>query len=519
MAADLESTRLPANEGPCSGTPFVALHGLSKRFGGVQALDGVSLDVRGGEIRCLAGENGCGKSTLIKLLSGVLRPDAGHIEIGGSAYQRLRPLQAIRLGIQVIYQDFALFPNLSVAENLTLPGWVECRRFWVNRRSVLPVAAAALATVGVQLPLDRPLGALPVAGQQLVAIARALSRRARLLVLDEPTTALTHREVEVLLGVLRRLREAGVAILFVSHKTREVLALADSVSVLRNGRVVAAGPGGDFTARSLVEALTGRTVAGSSAASRPDGSGSDSAAPRFEVVGFAVPGGCAGISLQVRAGEIVGLAGLLGAGRTAFAQGVFGLNPQARGSVRVDGRPMALGSPEKAIAAGLAYVPEDRLSEGLFLRQSVERNVVVSTLTSLGGRLRLLNPRRVRAAAEAGIRQTAVRTSTVTQPVDTLSGGNQQKVLLARWLATRARVLILNRPTAGVDVGAREEIHARLRALAGAGLAILLISDELSELAALGHRVVVMHQGRIAGEIAGDGVGEEAIAGWLDDLS
>ncbi|MCP5515775.1 MAG: sugar ABC transporter ATP-binding protein [Verrucomicrobiales bacterium] len=500
-----------------SETGFIAIRDAVKSFGAVRALDGVSLGFAPGQIRCLAGENGCGKSTLIKVLSGVLRPDAGRITIDGVPYQRLRPLQAIRLGIQVIYQDFALFPNLSVAENLALPGLIEARRFQLRPAALRPAAEAALARLGVRLDPERRVGELSVAHQQLVAIARALRQQARLLILDEPTTALTHHEVQSLFATLRDLRCQGVSVLLVTHKTREVLAIADAITVMRNGRIVAQGSGADFDADALASALTGSEVGRTLPAPAPIPA--PAAEPRLETGGLCSGAAVRDASLRLAPGEILGLAGLLGAGRTALASALFGLRRIDSGEVRIDGAPVAIEAPGDAIQAGLAYVPEDRLSEGLFLPRSIEHNLAVASLSARRPRRATLDRRGMRRLADDAVAAFGIRTPSVLPPVHTLSGGNQQKVLLARWLATDARVLILNRPTAGVDIGAREDIHARMRRLAAGGLSVLLISDELPELVALAHRVAVMHRGRIAGELAGDAVTEAALAAWLDRLA
>lgn len=498
---------------------FLSVHGLVRTFGAVRALDGVSLTLRRGEIRALAGENGCGKSTLIKVLAGVLAPNAGEIRLDGVAHRRLRPLEAMRSGIQVIYQDFALFPNLSVAENLALPGEISQRRGWIRPHLRRQQAAEALAQIGISLDPDQRVSDLSVARQQLVAIARALGQHARLLILDEPTTALTHREVQALFGLIRGLRDAGVSILLVSHKIREVLEIADAVTVMRNGRVVTEGAGADFDAARLASALTGRELGKAVLGSSTMGKVASDTPPRLEIVGLSSGNAVRSVNLRLAAGEILGLAGLLGAGRTALATALFGLRPIDAGHVRVDGRLRVLATPSDAMAAGLAYVPEDRLAEGLFLRESIERNLAAAVLPTLRGALPGLNLRRLRQLAIDEVEKYGVRTTSVMAPVDTLSGGNQQKVLLARWLATNARVMILNRPTAGVDVGARADIHAQVRALADAGLAVLVISDELSELAALSHRVAVMHAGEFVGELAGDAVTETALAAWLDRLA
>jgi simple sugar transport system ATP-binding protein len=457
----------------------------------------VSLDLFPAEIHCLVGENGCGKSTLIKILAGVHPPDSGEIRIAQTGYARLRPGDALRRGIQVIFQDFSLFPNLSVAENIALPAHLENRRRFIRARESVVIARQALDDLGVDLELDQPVAELSVARQQLVAIARALRHATRLLIMDEPTAALTHREVERLFGIVRALKSRGVGILLVSHKIPEVLDMADMITVLRNGQVARAGPRGRFTPDSLVEAMTGRapsaqTVSPADLPARP--------IPRLRVEQLGCTDRLADITFEIQPGEVVGLTGRLGSGRTHLARALFGLLPIDHGSVQVDGTRIEPNHPRSAIAAGMAYVPEDRIREGLFLSQSTRHNLVAGLLPTIGGRWGRIHPDQLRATAMEWIRRLRISTPDVEQPVENLSGGNQQKVLLARWLACSAKVLLLNRPTAGVDVAAKAEIHQHLREWTLRGMSVLLISDDLPELLELSHRLLVFHEGRITSE-------------------
>ena len=476
---------------------FLELDNIHKRFAGVHALRGVDLSIREGEVHCLAGENGSGKSTLIKVIAGVHPPEEGRVRIGGSDLDPVTPLESIRRGVQVIYQDFSLFPNLSVAENLALNNEVEQGRRIVRWSRIRATAREALARIRRELPLHRPVGELPVADRQLVAIARALLHDARLVIMDEPTTALTQREVENLFTVIENLRAEGIAILFVSHKLREVLRISERLTILRNGSKVAEGPTTDFDERSITEAMTGRSVrdekfhytAGPGA--RP---------PVLEVEGLGRPPAYRGVSFRVDPGEIVGITGLLGSGRTELALGLFGLLPAREGSVRLDGQPLRIRSVEEALAAGIAYVPEDRLTEGLFLEQSIHRNIIASILPELAGRFGFLDFARARREVEEWIRDFGIATPNAEVPAQSLSGGNQQRVLLARWLARTPRVLVLNGPTVGVDVGSKEAIHQRLRALAAEGMAVLLLSDDLPEVVSNCNRVLLLREGRLAAE-------------------
>ncbi len=457
--------------------PLLKLTDISKRFAGVQALDGLSLTIGAGEIHCLAGENGSGKSTVIKIMSGVYQADSGTLELDGRAVPPFDPISAIQSGIQVIYQDFSLFRNLTVAENIAL---------------------------GAELGERR----------QLVAIARAVNAAPRLLIMDEPTTALTRREVDTLFSVVNEIRRTGVSILFVSHKMREMLEISDRITVIRNGRKIVDGPTSDFDENAITRAMTGQDI--SVTPYRPPAlQPADRRLPRLEVSNLSLGKDLNDLSLTIYPGEIVGLTGLLGSGRTQFARALFGLEPDATGEIRIDGIGAYLKRPRDAIDAGIAYVPEDRLTEGLFLSQSINRNLLVSIYERIA---RFLVIDRARAATRATETIASMRVATPTgeKPVGQLSGGNQQRVVIGRWLLTDARVLILNGPTVGVDVGSKAEIHRIIRSLAAdKGLAVLMISDDVPELVQNCSRIVAMHRGRFMADRAIDDTSEQGISDML----
>lgn len=490
--------------------PFVRLEGLAKSFAGVQALAGIGFAIGAGEVVCLAGENGSGKSTLIKILAGAERPDAGTIAIDGEIFTALDPRISVARGIQVIFQDFSLFPNLTVAENIAFSAELGAKRRFVGTRRMRDTAAAVLKRIAVDIPLDRRVETLSVADRQLVAIARALALDARLVIMDEPTTALTEREVRSLLSIIRRLKEAGVAVLFVSHKLAEIFEVCETIVVIRNGAVVADAPAAEFDLGSLAFHMTGRRFPETFA--KP---AEREGEPILEVEGLSREGSLHDIGFALRRGEVLGIAGLLGSGRTALAKTLFGLSPADRGTVRVESRPVHLRSPGDARAAGIGYVPEDRLTEGLFLSQSIERNVAVGRLDAFASATGVLDRRGLGNEAAGWLRQLSVAAPDIGAPVKSLSGGNQQRVVLARWLAGRPRILILNGPTVGVDIGSKADIHAIVAGLAADGLGILVISDDLPELIACSHRILVMKAGRIVEEIVGGALGERELASRL----
>ncbi|MBE0599985.1 MAG: sugar ABC transporter ATP-binding protein [Burkholderiaceae bacterium] len=478
---------------------LIELHNVGKNFFGVQALDDISLTIRPGEIHCLAGENGSGKSTVIKIISGVYQPDAGEIRINGTTVRHLTPIESIGHAIQVIYQDFSLFGNLSVAENLALNSELRARRQLVNWGNVREVAHRALTRLGVDIDLDADVETLSTAGKQIVAIARALISDARLIIMDEPTTALTRKEVETLFRIVRDIQRDGIATLFVSHKIREMLEISERLTVIRNGRKVAEGLIGDFDEASVIRHMTGLDILTESFTWKPDTSAPQ--IPRLEIENLSAPRLFERLNLTIHAGEIVGLSGLLGSGRTDIALALFGMVPHYSGTIRIDGKPVALTGVRKAIDAGIAYVPEDRLTEGLFLSQSIARNLLATSYDSLASHL-VIDGARAQAVTQDTVAAMQIATPSAEKLVGELSGGNQQRVVLGRWLLTNAKVLILNGPTVGVDVGSKAEIHHKIRELARTrGLAVLMISDDVLELVQNCNRIIVMHRNRFVEDI------------------
>ncbi|MCW0412819.1 sugar ABC transporter ATP-binding protein [Xanthomonas sacchari] len=485
--------------------------GLSKAYAGVAALEDVALRLRGGEIHALMGQNGAGKSTLIKLLTGVTAADAGRIALDGAVVAPASPQQAQRLGISTVYQEVNLCPNLSVAENLfagryPLRGWL--RR--IDWRRVEREAEAGLQRLGIAIDVRRALGSYPVAVQQMVAIARAVGVSARVLILDEPTSSLDEGEVAELFRVMRALRDGGMAILFVTHFLDQVYAVADRISVLRNGRLVGEYTPAELPAPQLVAAMVGRALdPASAAAAAVRAAAPEDAAPLLQAQGLARRGQLQPVDLQLRQGQVLGLAGLLGAGRTELARLLFGLDRADRGRVAIDGRDVALRGPPDAIAHGLALCPEERKTEGIVAELSVRENIVLALQARMGLR-RFLAPAEQLRIAQGYVDVLGIKTASLETPVGLLSGGNQQKVVLARWLATRPRLLILDEPTRGIDIAAKQEIMTRILALAREGMAVLFISAEVAELARIADRIAVLRERRLVGELPG-GCGERAI--------
>jgi simple sugar transport system ATP-binding protein len=494
--------------------PLIELRHLGKSFGAVHALKDVSLTIGRGEIHCLAGENGSGKSTLIKVISGVNQPDRGEILIDGERIETMSPRQAIARGVQVIYQDFSLFPNLSVAENLALSTELQTGRRLVSWRRVRQIAEEATRKLGVALELDALVETLPTAGKQLVAIARALMSDPRLLIMDEPTTALTGREVEALFRVVRDIQSRGIAVLFVSHKMREMLEISERITVIRSGEVVASGAIADFDEARITRAMTGQELA--SEGYRWEG---DPAAPALlDVRNLTVPGQLEDVSFRLRPGEIVGVSGLLGSGRTELALALFGMKRGYAGQIRLSGRPLRLDGVQAAIAEGIAYVPEDRLTEGLFLAATIDRNMLATSHDRLS-RFGVMQGGAAARESAGMIREMAIATPTGNRPVTQLSGGNAQRVVIGRWLMNDPRLLILNGPTVGVDVGSKAGIHRKIRELARArGLGVLMISDDLPELVDNCNRILMLHRGRLVAELEAHATSEADLSARLGAL-
>jgi simple sugar transport system ATP-binding protein len=495
--------------------PFITTYHISKHFEGVQALEDVSIMIHKGEIRCLAGENGSGKSTFIKILAGVHKPDIGEIIINGRPVSHLSPRASMRYGIQVIYQDFSLFPNLTIAENLAFNTLLERNRKIINWRQIKSIATEALERLDIGMDLDKVVEDVSVADKQLIAIARSLLHDVKLIIMDEPTSTLTWREVDVLFNIIHKLKENGVTILFVSHKLKEVLEISEQVTILRNGRKVAEGPTVDFDYRKLVYHMTGRALSESRYSFFGD---QTEVPPLMQVKNLSMAPAFRDISFSLRPGEILGITGLMGSGRSELALALFGMRTVESGSIYLDGNAISIGSPQQAMAYGIAYVPEDRLTEGLFLEQSVKNNTIICIIKSMLRFLGLMNKSALSTEATKWLENLKVVVSSVDLPIHGLSGGNQQKVVLAKWLATGAKILILNGPTIGVDIGAKMDIHKKIRSLARQGIGIIIISDDASELIQTCNRLLIMHRGKFEQEIHTPDINENQLTDRLVTL-
>lgn len=476
--------------------PFLALKSVSKHYVGVTALDNVDFEITPGEIHCLAGENGSGKSTLIKIISGTEIPDPGSIiQIEGQTIHSHHEIDAIHKGIQVIYQDLSLFPNLTAAENIALAQLVANRRKLVNWKDLHRVAEKAMSRIGVQLPLDSLVSEISIADQQLVAICRTLMHDVKLLIMDEPTAALTKKEVDSLLAVIRDMRAKGIATMFVSHKLNEVLQIADRISVIRDGKMVGTFKSDELDDEKLTVLMTGKKVEYQRFVSAQNQD-----QPILEVRQLSRQGEFKDINFRLFPGEILGITGLLGSGRTELALALFGVSKPGSGDILFQGQPVRINSVQNAMRLGIGYVPENRLIQGLVLNQAVEKNVVVTVLDSLVNRFKLLDRNKMQKSVNRWVKDLSIKIPSVDSPVQTLSGGNQQRVVLAKWIATQPKILILDGPTIGIDVAAKFAIHETIRDLAGQGIAIILISEEIQEVFNNCNRVLVMHKGCVVAE-------------------
>jgi rhamnose transport system ATP-binding protein len=492
---------------PGADTLLLQADALGKSYAGIRALEHVSFDLRPGEVHALVGENGAGKSTLIRILAGAVAADAGTLDIGGERIVHHDPQSALRRGVSVIYQQPTLFPHLTVAENLAIGREASSlwrRVDWTARREA---ATRLLERVGARIDVDRPARELSMAEQQMVEIARALGRQARIVIMDEPTASLTTQEVERLMTAVKELRARRAGVIYISHRLDEVFALADRISILRDGVRVATHDASAVNRGEVIRLMVGREMTepvrhdrGTPGEKMLEVRNMTSAAARIT-----------DISLDVRAGEIVGLGGLVGAGRTELAHTLFGLLPMESGEIAIGAARVSIRQPQDAVNAGIAYVPEDRRRHGVIAQLRNVANLSLASLPRLSGAFGWLRRSEERSATMTFVRDLDVRPPSLDVATGTLSGGNQQKVAIGRWLMTRPRVLVLDEPTQGVDVGAKAEIHRHIARLASGGVAVLLISSDLPELLALSDRILVLRGGRVAGSLTGTDMTPEAV--------
>lgn len=483
---------------------------VSKSFAAVQALQDVSFSIEPAEVHALAGENGSGKSTLIKVISGVHTPDSGTIEIGGDRFDHLTPMQSINHGIQVIYQDLSVFPNLSVMENLAVNSELAEHRFFVNRKRMRAIAEEAISRIGFDVDLDDTVESLTVAQKQMIAISRALIFNTKLIIMDEPTTALTKKEVRTLFDTILKLKERGIATLFVSHKLNEVFDISEKFTILRSGKVTAHGVVEELTEEKFSYYMTGRTFE-----KRHYEPKIQSKEPVLEVRGLNCDRYFTNVSFSLNKGEILGITGLLDSGRSQVALSLFGIAPIDSGEIILNGTPVTIDSPQAAIQNKIGFVPEDRLTEGLFLPQSIGDNVVVGEIDELTKRFSFLDEEKRSTEIENWVKELAIATPDPKNACLTLSGGNQQRVVLAKWLACDLDILILNGPTVGVDIGSKYDIHGILQGLAEKGLSLIVVSDDLPEILENCSRILVMKSGEVVANLDSEKTDEAEILSYM----
>lgn len=472
---------------------------VTKRFGGVCALDNVNLEITKGEIHCLVGGNGSGKSTLIKVISGFYKPDCGSVEIDGIKRVHYNTMDAIASGVQVIYQDMSVFPNLTVAENIAITINKSQGKKFVNWKMVDELAIKAFAKIGVDLPLHEKLEDMAVADKQIVAIARAILYDAKLLIMDEPTTALTRKEIDKLFVIVKKLQSQGVSILFVSHKLDEVFEIATRFTVMRNGKHVVTDITSNADHEKMVYYISDRKIEGDKFLCECDAEDK----PIFEVNNLSLENGFEDISFKVMPGEILGITGLLGSGRTELAMSLFGLYPADKGVIKIKGKTVNIKSPRDALKHKIAYVPEDRLTEGLFLLQSIKENMAIANIDHMLKKNGSIDDKLIDGDSNQWRDDLSIKMGNIDDAIGTLSGGNQQKVVLAKWLETKPDVLILNGPTVGVDIGAKYDLHAHIREIVkNKTVAVIVISDDIPEIIQNCNRILVVKKGRITNELS-----------------
>jgi simple sugar transport system ATP-binding protein len=481
------------------GNVFLEVQDIHKRFAGVYALRGISFTIEAGKIYHLLGENGCGKSTLIKIIAGAQPPSEGKVIIGGVVQSHIDPLKALQLGIETVYQDLSLLPNLSVAQNIALGTQLVGHNgrllTMLELQVIKSVATTALQAVGLPCDtnfLETPVELLPIAMRQLIAIARAIATDARLVIMDEPTTALTQKEVDKLIAVVNKLRMQGVAIIFVTHKLDECYAIGGEVIVFRDGQLIAKGSITEYSKADLARLMTGREIK-----TRRLRQAKASTQSMLKVTQLGKGNAFDGVDFTLHKGEILGITGLLDSGRNELALALSGINPAKTGSISLEGTEIRLHSPNDAIQVGIAYVPEDRITEGLFLDKPIRDNIIVSTLQSVRNRFGLVSAEKAQALALKIVKDLQIATPDVDRAVQMLSGGNQQRVLIGRWLAINPKILILHGPTVGVDVGSKETIYNIIQDLSKKGVSVILISDDLPELLQNCDRILLMKKGRV----------------------
>lgn len=474
---------------------FLEVQNVSKAFVGVQALQDVSLKIRPGEAHCLVGENGCGKSTLIKIISGVYTADEGELIINGKSFKKITPSESMEMGVQVIYQDFSLFGNLTVAENIAMAYNTSNKFKLANKKRNAELATKILKEIDVDLDINVEVDKISVAQKQIVAICRALLQDAKLVIMDEPTTALTTKEIESLFKIIAGLKERGVALLFVSHKLDEVFEVSEYVNIMRNGKNVVEGPTDEFDKSKMTYYMTGKELTDKTYEADIN---KDNLILRVD--GLTKDGEFKDINFELYEGEVLGITGLLGSGRTPLAESVFGIVSRSGGDVYLHGEKLHIRNAGDAVKAGIGYVPEDRLTKGLFLNIPIFRNIAATILTRYSNKFSFMNKKKIAEVVEKQAKDLAIKAASLEDPANSLSGGNQQRVVLAKWLAAEPKVLLLNCPTVGVDVGSKSEIHEIIISFAKRGIGVIVISDDLPEILSVCNRVLVMNVGEITGE-------------------